>query len=272
MGGDDVAEHDAANDRIVVRLGTGASATAGGAIGVGKTYALVLDVIVNAPVPAAANATTITNTATATATFNSQTLDTALTATSSATTTVAGPDLAVTKTHTGSLVLGADVTYTIGVSNVGPAASQGLVTISDTLPTGLPYVSATGTGWSCSQSAGTVTCTRSDALTAKVADSASAMVANTVGSRTGVTALLTTVKARTFTLRLVSTSRVPGTGLRKGAVLAQGVSRVAAGRHVIRLTARSGAAAALRAGRVDRATLVLVARSGSRSVRVITVC
>lgn len=192
MGGDDVAEHDAAHDRIVVRLGTGASATAGSTIGVRKTYALVLDVIVAGPVPAVANATTITNTAT----FSSQSLGTALTATSSATRTVAGPDLAVTKTHTGSLVLGADVTYTIGVSNVGPAASQGLVTISDTLPTGLTYVSATGTGGSCSQSAGTVTCTRSDALAAcaaypgsaltpTVADSPPAMVADTARSRTG---------------------------------------------------------------------------------------
>ncbi|WP_341925299.1 hypothetical protein [Nocardioides psychrotolerans] len=187
--GDDVAEYDAANDRVVARLGTGASSSAGGTIGVGSTYTLVFDVVVDGPVPAVASGTTIANTATAS--FNSASLGTALTTTSSATTTVAGPDLTVTKTHTGSLVLGADITYALGVSNVGPAASQGTVTVQDTLPAGLTFVSASGSGWTCSQAAGTITCTRADALapgaafpdialTATVTDSAPATVANTV--------------------------------------------------------------------------------------------
>jgi hypothetical protein len=39
-----------------------------------------------------------------------------------------------------------------------------MVTVSDTLPTGLTPISATGTGWICSIVAQVMTCTRSDAL------------------------------------------------------------------------------------------------------------
>jgi uncharacterized repeat protein (TIGR01451 family) len=38
------------------------------------------------------------------------------------------------------------------------------VTVTDALPAGLTYSSATGTGWACSHAGGTVTCTRSNAL------------------------------------------------------------------------------------------------------------
>ena len=49
--------------------------------------------------------------------------------------------------------------YTLAVSNAGPAAAQN-VRVADTLPAGVAFVSATGTGWTCAIAAGVVTCTR----------------------------------------------------------------------------------------------------------------
>ncbi|MFB9311868.1 DUF11 domain-containing protein [Nocardioides plantarum] len=185
--GDDTAEYDAANDRVVARLGTGASATAGGMISPNASYTLVFDVVVDGPSPAVPGGTVVRNTATAS--YNSQSLGTALTTVSTADVTVAAPDLAVTKTHSGTFVQGAQAAFTLGVSNVGPVATQGQVSVSDTLPAGLTFVSATGSGWTCSGTA-TVTCTRSDvlaagaaypsiSLTVLVTDTAPATVANT---------------------------------------------------------------------------------------------
>lgn len=68
-------------------------------------------------------------------------------------------DLAITKTHTGNFVVGQQGVYTITVTNVGEASTTGTITVTDTLPTGLSYVSATGTGWSCSAMGQIVTCT-----------------------------------------------------------------------------------------------------------------
>lgn len=68
-------------------------------------------------------------------------------------------DLTITKTHTGNFVVGQQGTYTITVTNVGGASTTGTITMTDTLPTGLSYVSATGPGWSCSAMGQTVTCT-----------------------------------------------------------------------------------------------------------------
>ncbi|MBV9924654.1 MAG: DUF11 domain-containing protein [Acidobacteria bacterium] len=82
-------------------------------------------------------------------------------------TTVNGvADLTIAKTHSGNFTQGQNGSYSITVSNAGGAATSGTVTVSDTLPAGLTFVSATGTGWTCSNSSGTVTCTRSDALAA----------------------------------------------------------------------------------------------------------
>ncbi|WP_017317028.1 beta strand repeat-containing protein [Mastigocladopsis repens] len=75
-------------------------------------------------------------------------------------------DLTITKTHTGNFILGSSGTYTITATNSGSVATTGLVTVADTLPTGLTPTAATGTGWTCTISGQTVTCTRLDALAA----------------------------------------------------------------------------------------------------------
>jgi uncharacterized repeat protein (TIGR01451 family) len=75
-------------------------------------------------------------------------------------------DVTISKSHAGNFTQGQNGTYTLAVSNVGGAATSGTVTVSDTLPAGLTYVSATGTGWTCNTAGQTVTCTRATALAA----------------------------------------------------------------------------------------------------------
>ncbi len=78
------------------------------------------------------------------------------------------PDLTPSKTHTGVFVRGGTGTYILRVTNVGTGATAGTVTLSDTLPTGLSYKAASGSGWTVSVSGSTVTATRADTLAANV--------------------------------------------------------------------------------------------------------
>lgn len=75
------------------------------------------------------------------------------------------PDLGIVKSHTGNFSQGqTGATYAITVSNAGPGATSGTVTVVDTLPAGLTATAIAGTGWSCTL--GTLTCTRADVLAA----------------------------------------------------------------------------------------------------------
>ena len=78
-------------------------------------------------------------------------------------------DVIVAKSHTGSFTEGTNGTYTIAVSNQGLTASTGTITVTDTLPTGLTFVSATGTGFTCSNAGQVVTCTSSTVIPASSA-------------------------------------------------------------------------------------------------------
>ena len=73
-------------------------------------------------------------------------------------------DLAISKSHTGNFNVGQNGTYTIVVSNNGPNNEPGPIVVSDTLPAGLTYVSATGSGWTCSATGQLVTCNRTGSL------------------------------------------------------------------------------------------------------------
>ena len=80
-------------------------------------------------------------------------------------TNVLSTNLVIDKSHTGSFLQGqTGATYTLAVTNQGPAVTSGLVTVTDTLPTGLTATAISGTGWNCVL--GTLTCTRSDVLAA----------------------------------------------------------------------------------------------------------
>jgi uncharacterized repeat protein (TIGR01451 family) len=127
------------------------------------------------------------------------------------------PDLTIAKSHSGSFVRGSTGSYTVTVSNIAlNAASSGLVTVSDPLPAGLTPTAASGSGWSCSIAAQTVTCTRSDALgavssypviniTVSVAQSAAATLVNTA-TVSGGGELNTTNDSASDTVSIVSSS------------------------------------------------------------------
>lgn len=78
------------------------------------------------------------------------------------------PDLAITKSHGGvTFTRGTTATYTLALSNVSPLGSTaGLVTVDDTLPFGITPTAASGTGWTCSVSGQTISCTTSNVLAA----------------------------------------------------------------------------------------------------------
>jgi uncharacterized repeat protein (TIGR01451 family) len=74
-------------------------------------------------------------------------------------------DLTIAKSHSGSFVPGqTGDTYAITVTNVGPGATNGLVTVTDTLPAGVTATAIAGPGWTCVLA--TLSCTRSDVLAA----------------------------------------------------------------------------------------------------------
>ncbi|MGB9800474.1 MAG: right-handed parallel beta-helix repeat-containing protein [Thermanaerothrix sp.] len=67
-------------------------------------------------------------------------------------------DLSLNLSVPGSVNAGATFDYTLTVSNAGPKAANAL-TLTLNLPAGVTYQSASGSGWTCNHSAGTVTCT-----------------------------------------------------------------------------------------------------------------
>ena len=99
---------------------------------------------------------TISNTATVASSVNDP--STANNTASASTTVNPAADLAVTKTDSPDPVAqGTELTYTVGVSNAGPSTATG-ITLTDTLPAGVTFNSATPTQGSCSHTSGTVSC------------------------------------------------------------------------------------------------------------------
>lgn len=75
-------------------------------------------------------------------------------------TNMTGTDLSIIKTDNPDPVyVNGQFDYFLTVTNNGGVDAVNVV-VTDTLPTGTTYVSATGSGWSCSHAAGIVTCTR----------------------------------------------------------------------------------------------------------------
>ena len=69
-------------------------------------------------------------------------------------------DLAIDKDDAGAtFTVGQTGTYTLVVTNVGTTATNGPITVTDTLPTGLTFNAASGTDWSCSNAGQVITCT-----------------------------------------------------------------------------------------------------------------
>ena len=103
------------------------------------------------------------------------------------------PDLLVGKSVSStSTSPGADLTYTISIDNIGDADAKGPLTLTDTLPSTVTFVNANGAnGWTCTESAGVVTChepgasglavgaSASITIEVKVKDDASVPIVNT---------------------------------------------------------------------------------------------
>lgn len=69
----------------------------------------------------------------------------------------AAANVSIVKTAATTFAVGSNASYTLAVSNAGPQSAAGPINVSDTLPAGLAFVSATGTGWTCANGAA-VTC------------------------------------------------------------------------------------------------------------------
>ena len=106
--------------------------------GTAATFTLMVNV--NAAVSAGS---TVTNTATVTSTTPDPNPGNN-TATVATTVTAPGADLSVTKTAPGTVVQGANLVYTLTVSNAGPGDAANAL-LSDPLPAGTTFVSAAQT-------------------------------------------------------------------------------------------------------------------------------
>ena len=102
----------------------------------------------------------------ATCTFNMPAAPETVTATFTTGTAAPPPVLTISKTHVGNFTVGdTGDTYTVTVSNTaGAGPTNGTVTVTDTIPSGLTLDSMAGTGWTCAAESNV--CTRSDVLAA----------------------------------------------------------------------------------------------------------
>lgn len=169
---------------------TNASGTITGALGsLASGASATITVVVGIASSAAAG--TLSNTATVTST-ETDTVSTNNSATQS-TTVSRSVDLAITNVDTADPVIaGNNVTYTITVTNAGPSDASG-VTVTDVLPTGLTFVSATASQGTATNASGTVT-----GALGNLASGASAtitVIATVAGSFSGTLSNTATVTA-----------------------------------------------------------------------------
>jgi len=97
--------------------------------------------------------------------------------------------------HNGDFAVGSQGVYTLTITNAGLAAMTGTTTVTDTLPPGLSYVSAVGTGWTCSAADETVTCTSPGPINAEASSTITLTVNAGPTAWPGVTNLATVSNA-----------------------------------------------------------------------------
>lgn len=110
------------------------------------------------PTPTRTAVPTLTSSPTATVNGPTATPTATATSTPTAVPTAVATDLSLNKTTVGTFRVGAVGTYFLVVANLGPAATNVPIVISDPLPNGLSFEAATGAGWSCSAVGQNVTC------------------------------------------------------------------------------------------------------------------
>ncbi|MCG7286905.1 hypothetical protein MHY85_13080 [Cellulomonas sp. ACRRI] len=154
--GDDRGEVDGRTVRV--RLGTGATATAGGTIDVGANPSYSFRVTL----ADAAGGTTVTNIADLA--YRTATTDTPSTYTTNpvGVDVTSQADVSLTKVMSPDpSAVGAPVQATVTVTNAGPNTATA-VTMTDPLPTGWQDVAASTTAGTCATASGTVTCALGD--------------------------------------------------------------------------------------------------------------
>lgn len=137
------------------------------------------------------------------------------------------PDLTIDKNRTGNFVQGGTGSYSLLVTNVGGATTMGTVTVTDTLPAGLMVMGTpTGSGWNCSVSGLSLTCTIASELAAgssyapinipvTIAADAPEMLSNTAtvsGGGESNTSNNSDTDMATLTTRLSGDGMTPGGG------------------------------------------------------------
>jgi uncharacterized repeat protein (TIGR01451 family) len=134
-------------------IATNSTAVAAG----GVSQSLILNVTVDANAfPSVTNTAWISGGADGNTTNNSASTTSALIA----------PDLSISQTSPSNFTQGASGTYTITVTNAGAGATNGTITVRDTLPTGMTYNSATGTNWTITGVNNVVVATRTTSIAA----------------------------------------------------------------------------------------------------------
>lgn len=94
---------------------------------------------------------------------------------------IGNPDLTVSLSAPSTAVVGSNFNYVYTVSNGGATSTIGTsITLTTTLPTGLSFVSGTGTGWSCSAMGQNVTCTSSNVIAPSATNTVTIAVTPTV--------------------------------------------------------------------------------------------
>ena len=139
--GDDQAEYDTAGHRVIFSLGAGANATSGGVLAIGDSSTVSFKVQVDT---GTLDQTVVTNQAKIDYTGVITGLPlTTLSNPADVTVVVPSADLALSKTvNTMAPNVGDTITYTVTLNNIGPDPATG-VEVSDPLPSGLQFVSAT---------------------------------------------------------------------------------------------------------------------------------
>ncbi|WP_134765679.1 DUF11 domain-containing protein, partial [Nocardioides sp. 1609] len=156
--GDDVGEYVAAERTVRVRIGSGATATTGGTLAKNVATTVKFRAVLTDP-----SAGTVVDNAVLLE-YRAPQIGRDYTYTSAVVSTpvTARADLALTKTASpASVVAGAPLTYTLGVTNNGENTATNTV-VSDTLPADVVLTSATTAGGTCTDASGTVTCLLGD--------------------------------------------------------------------------------------------------------------
>ncbi|MDQ6658157.1 MAG: DUF11 domain-containing protein, partial [Actinomycetota bacterium] len=191
--GDDTAEYVAASRLVRFRVGTGASATAGGTLAPNASVTARFRVTVDrAAVGSALNNGALLD-------YRARTIGKDYTFTGNVVSTPVQQlaDLAISKTSDPTTqTAGGTLVYRLQVTNNGPNAATNVV-VTDTLPTGVNYVSAAPpTGTTCTATGNKITCT-----TSSLANGATLAIPITVsvppGSASGTLANTATVASDT---------------------------------------------------------------------------